>query len=114
MLRFEWPEKSPGPTNVEIVDYHATICAAQETRRPQLASGGLVSAAIAVAGRVRRAGDRVHSARLWRVLGAYLSRSSIRAALGARARLSRADTCSTCPITRRIFPPMIFFTCSSV
>ena len=19
---FEWPEKSPGPTNVEIVDYH--------------------------------------------------------------------------------------------
>jgi proteic killer suppression protein len=21
-VRFEWPEKSPGPTNVEIVDYH--------------------------------------------------------------------------------------------
>jgi proteic killer suppression protein len=21
-LCFEWPEKSPGPTNVEIVDYH--------------------------------------------------------------------------------------------
>jgi len=21
-IRFEWPERSPGPTNVEIVDYH--------------------------------------------------------------------------------------------